>query len=57
MVSFIVEIDCDNAAFEGNMLNEVSRILGVLAECPVNKPLLDINGNKVGTATWKVSTP
>ena len=54
-----IEINCDNAAFEDDMFGEVNRILGEklpglsseIAEPGDSYPLMDINGNKVGTLT------
>jgi hypothetical protein len=58
-MKFKVEIDCGNAAFDGDPGTEVSRILEDLARrvgdhMPVINDkfvLYDINGNKVGFAT------
>jgi hypothetical protein len=55
---FTLTIDCDNAAFEGDPLTEVARILHVQAtkmvrfapESEWNDTLLDLNGNRVGRA-------
>lgn len=50
----LIEIDCDNAAFEPDWQDEVSRILKELAYklrrvgLPEGLNLHDINGNKVG---------
>jgi hypothetical protein len=61
-MKFIVEIDCDNAAFEGDPMWEVARILKEQAtklerwlgdaEPVLKDTLKDINGNKVGTASF-----
>jgi hypothetical protein len=61
-MNFKLEIDCGNAAFEGDATAEVARILrsladrmgGALFDC-VN--LHDYNGNKVGTATFTGNQP
>ena len=54
----IIEIHCDNAAFEDNMVDEVQRILRSAGEKfadlveddePNERPLRDSNGNRVGT--------
>lgn len=54
MTKFVVEIDCDNAAFEDNMSGEVGRLLMNAARLVdsglENLPLFDINGNNVGRA-------
>lgn len=60
-MNITISIDCDNAAFHPMPGYELSRILSDLAqkmECDltdladqdgeVNRPLLDINGNRVG---------
>ena len=51
-----IEINCDNAAFEDDPATEVERILKNLTgklRLPgmEDLPLMDINGNKVGTLT------
>jgi hypothetical protein len=65
-MKFKLEMNCGNAAFEGDATPEIGRILHNLAQRveegepldPTNKVddgrtyvLHDINGNKVGTAT------
>lgn len=60
-MKFKLEIDCDNAAFENNTCGEVARILAEEARKMErfsddnlwSNTLLDINGNKVGTAELK----
>ena len=51
-MTFEVRIDCDNDAFAGNALFEISRILIELAADvkagSANHQLLDINGNRCG---------
>ena len=56
---FVLEIECDNAAFESNRNTEVSRILNELAEnissksdTILNFGLRDVNGNLVGAAEF-----
>ncbi len=53
-MEFKLEIDCDNAAFEGDaLLDEVTRILCVVAkhvhEGNLEGKVRDINGNRVGS--------
>lgn len=56
-MTFKIEINCDNAAFEACLSYELTRILfkvtrlieqEMIAELD-NYPLMDVNGNKVGT--------
>ena len=56
-MKFIVEIECENAAFVGDRSLEIQRILQTVienleygADIDYNYPLHDINGNKVGKA-------
>jgi hypothetical protein len=61
-MKFVVEIDCDNAAFEAEegddvgRATEVARILEVAADKVRNMyesvTLYDINGNNVGLAAF-----
>jgi len=66
MAKFTLEIDCDNAAFEGidepgsGALAEVGRILGVeskrlqraITSGKMRRGLMDGNGNTVGSWTY-----
>ena len=53
----IIEINCDNAAFEPDPKEEVARILRTLAnwlETGEENPIpRDANGNTVGHCTWE----
>ena len=53
-MDYIIRINCDNAAFEGEPNYELARILRSVAHTLENgrtgMTLFDINGNKVGTA-------
>lgn len=56
---FVLEIECDNAAFESNRNVEVSRILNELVykltiepDTTLNYGLRDTNGNLVGAAEF-----
>lgn len=56
---FVLEIECDNAAFESNRNTEVSRILNELVakltvepDTTLNYGLRDVNGNLVGAAEF-----
>lgn len=62
MSKFTIEIETDNAAFEGNGFDEIARILEVearrlrhwarsLDDAEWHSQLRDINGNKVGLAS------
>ena len=62
-MKFIVEIKCDNAAFEDYLCDEVARILQSVRESLTQgglrevdnrqKNLRDFNGNIVGKARWE----
>jgi hypothetical protein len=53
-MEYVIRIKCDNAAFDGEPNFELARILRsvghTLENGRTNMALLDINGNKVGTA-------
>ena len=50
---FNLTIDCDNAAFEEDAAGEVARIVAEYFQGePDNRPLFDVNGNRVGAAEW-----
>ena len=55
-MTYRIEIETDNAAFDGAPMTEVARILRELAdyleetEQPADQRLKDINGNRVGRA-------
>lgn len=55
-MKFILEIDCDNAAFEPDAKREIARILRRAAskidDNDSYQHLRDINGNKVGK--WEI---
>jgi len=58
-MKYVIEIDCDNDAFEDHPAWEVKRILKVLVEKmhgeydpPDFLTLYDMNGNAVGTAVY-----
>lgn len=63
-MKFIIQIDCDNAAFDGEPLGEIVRILEVEVKkmkrwvgdgaTAWNGGLQDINGNTVGRAVLSV---
>lgn len=60
-MKFELHIECDNAAFEGDPLTEIARILRTEAEKMArfggeeiwDNTLFDLNGNRVGRATLK----
>jgi hypothetical protein len=58
-MKFILEIECDNAAFDGNLYTEVARILDDVAHkfnqgyTPVRIPLYDDNGRCVGACEFQ----
>lgn len=56
-MKFTLEIECDNAAFDGGRKHEVARILKELAkrigEVKPDTRLRDINGNTVGFARFE----
>lgn len=55
-MKLVLQIDCDNAAFEDDCNGEIARILRVAAKIANNDPramaagirLRDVNGNNVG---------
>ncbi len=62
-MEFTINIECDNAAFEGEPLGEIAKILGDQVKkiqhwvgdgsLTWKSTLHDSNGNKVGTAELK----
>jgi len=56
-MKFVLEIDCDNAAFDEDPVPEVIRILaetvGKLADGGRSVVLVDSNGNSVGRAEFR----
>lgn len=57
-MTFKLEINCDNAAFEDSPQIEVGRILAELApEVESAGNLYDINGNRVGQYAFKGKQP
>jgi len=64
-MTILIEICCDNAAFENEPGREIARILCRLAYdfgrwdgavYPEVPQLRDINGNAVGKVTWRTET-
>ena len=57
-MKFSVIIDCDNAAFEDNtgelvrILRDLTNYIDYHDSIPLEKVLMDINGNKVGLAQY-----
>jgi hypothetical protein len=53
-MKFIIEMDCDNAAFHPNARDEIARILrdAVKRLDRERASLFDINGNRVGF--WRI---
>lgn len=62
-MKFVIEIECDNEAFDGKAMKEVARILDSQShklkynDDGAEKPdwadtLRDVNGNRVGTAKF-----
>lgn len=62
MGTFRMRVDCDNAAFEGDPGQELSRILRALADAmrlddTTCGKLRDINGNTTGSWTFTADDP
>lgn len=61
MAKYLIEIDCDNAAFEDNLEGELSIILRrasvKLSNGELDFKLRDSNGNTVGTAYLEEDEP
>jgi len=60
-MKFILNMQCDNAAFYGDPNPEIARILRVAADCVENQRpgfdqiiLRDTNGNRVGFASVEI---
>ena len=58
-MKYVIEIDCDNDAFEDGSAREIRRLLRYVADKlaweyapPGFLTLYDLNGNAVGTATY-----
>ena len=58
---FVLEIDCNNAAFDEDPRLEVMRLLvGVVEKVgdgALSLPLVDTNGNYVGRAEFRAEAP
>ena len=58
LVKLVIEVSVDSAAFQGDAISEMQRILtgltadvgAVMENPPYRRTLLDVNGNGVGTA-------
>lgn len=59
-MKFVLEFDCENAAFEADSNAESARILRQVATAlengRVDGPIFDGNGNRVGTFALNVDT-